>query len=303
MHCSHHHHGHLVFQATWAAIAVASILVVTKTFAWWVSGSLTIQASLLDSFSDFFSSMINFFAVRYSRKPADDNYRFGHGKAEALAGFVQSILIIASTAWIVWHAWQHHEMIQNITHHSLALWVMIFSTVLTVGLVLFQVYTIKHTNSIAVKADFLHYQADILSNIAAIVALIALSWFGIGWIDTAFGVGIALFLLVGSWSILKQSSNILMDKELTAPVRQDILKSIQSHPKVIEAHDLRTRSTGHQDFIQVHVTLDPTLSLKDAHIISDEVEADLKKSYPSSEILIHLDPLGYTSSLPEMIES
>ncbi len=303
MHYSHHHHGHLVFQATWAAIAVASILVVTKTFAWWVSGSLTIQASLLDSFSDFFSSMINFFAVRYSRKPADDNYRFGHGKAEALAGFVQSILIIASTAWIVWHAWQHHEMIQNITHHSLALWVMIFSTVLTVGLVLFQVYTIKHTNSIAVKADFLHYQADILSNIAAIVALMALSWFGIGWIDTAFGVGIALFLLVGSWSILKQSSNILMDKELTAPMRQDILKSIQSHPKVIEAHDLRTRSTGHQDFIQVHVTLDPTLSLKDAHIISDEVEADLKKSYPSSEILIHLDPLGYTSPLPEMIES
>ena len=294
MHCSHHHHGHLVFQATWAAIAVASILVVTKTFAWWVSGSLTIQASLLDSFSDLFSSMINFFAVRYSRKPANDEYRFGHGKAEALAGFVQSILIMASTAWIVWHAYQHHEMIQNITHHSVALWVMAFSTVLTLGLVLFQIYTIKHTNSIAVKADFLHYQADILSNIAAIVALVALSWYGIGWIDTAFGIGIALFLLVGSWSILKQSSNILMDKELEPLVRYDILKHIQSHPKVIDAHDLRTRSTGQQDFIQVHVTLDPTLSLKDAHVIGDEVEASLKKSHPKSEILIHLDPLGYT---------
>lgn len=303
MHCSHPHHGPLVFQATWAAIAVASVLVITKTFAWWVSGSLTIQASLLDSFSDLFSSMINFFAVRYSRKPADDNYRFGHGKAEALAGFVQSILIMASTAWIVWHAWQNHTMIQNVTHHSLALWVMIFSTVLTLGLVLFQIYAIKHTNSIAVKADFLHYQADILSNIAAVVALMALSWFGIGWVDTIFGVGIALFLLVGSWDILKQSSNILMDKELAPLVRQDILKNIQSHPKVVEAHDLRTRSTGHQDFIQVHVTLDPTLCLKDAHIIGDEVEASLKKSYPNSEILIHLDPLGYASSLQEMIES
>lgn len=296
MHCSHHH-GHLVNQVTWAAITIAFILVVTKTFAWWVSGSLTIQASLLDSLSDLFNSMINFFAVRYSRKPANDNYRFGHGKAEALAGFVQSILIIISTTWMVWHAYQHHEMIKNINNHSAALWVMAFSTFLTLGLVLFQIYTIKHTNSIAVKADFLHYQADILSNIAAIVALLALSWFGIGWVDIAFGVGIALFLLIGSWNILKQSSNILMDKELEPTIRQDILKYIQSHPKVIEVHDLRTRSTGQQDFIQVHITLDPVLSLKDAHIISDEVEANLKKFYPMSEILIHLDPLGYTSNL------
>jgi ferrous-iron efflux pump FieF len=272
--------------ATWAAIAVASILVATKTFAWWVSGSLTIQASLLDSFSDFFSSMINFLAVRYSRKPANENYRFGHGKAEALAGFVQSILIIASTAWIVWHAYEHHQMAQNITHHSLAVWVMAFSTLLTLGLVLFQLYTIKRTYSIAIKADFLHYQADIFSNIAAIVALLALYWFSISWIDIAFGVGIAVFLLVGSWSILKQSSSILMDRELEPAVRQD----------------LRTRSTGQQDFIQVHITLDPTLPLNEAHIISDEVEATLKQSYQNSEILIHLDPLGYTH-LTESIES
>lgn len=294
MHCLNHNHGHLVLSATWAAIAVASILVATKTFAWWVSGSLTIQASLLDSFSDFFSSMINFLAVRYSRKPANDDFRFGHGKAEALAGFVQSILIIASTAWIVWHAYEHHQMMQSITHHSLALWVMALSTVLTLGLVLFQLYAIKRTNSIAIKADFLHYQADIFSNIAAIVALVALSMFGIGWIDIAFGVGIAAFLLVGSWSILKQSSNILMDRELEPAIRQDILKNIESHPRVIEAHDLRTRSTGQQDFIQMHITLDPEISLNEAHIISDEVEASLKNAYPNSEILIHLDPLGYT---------
>ena len=140
----------------------------------------------------------------------------------------------------------------------------------------------------------MHYQADIFSNIAAIVALVALSMFGIGWIDIAFGVGIAVFLLVGSWSILKQSSSILMDRELEPAVRQDILKNIVSHPKVIEAHDLRTRSTGQQDFIQMHITLDPEISLNEAHIISDEVEASLKNAHPNSEILIHLDPLGYT---------
>lgn len=295
MHCSHHHHGHLVNQVTWAAIAVASVLVVTKTFAWRVSGSLTIQASLLDSLSDLFGSTINFFAVRYSRKPANDNYRFGHGKAEALAGFVQSILIIISTTWMVWHAYQHHEMVRNIHHHSEALWVMIFSTILTLGLVLFQIYTIKRTKSIAVKADFLHYQADVLSNVAAVIALVAFSWYGIKWIDTAFGIGIAIFLLIVSWSILRQSSNILMDKELDLPIRQDILKHIHSHPKVIEIHDLRTRSAGQQDFIQLHITLDSALSLMDAHIIGEEVEMNLKKFYPGAEILIHLDPLGYTS--------
>ncbi len=287
-------HRHLVFQATWAAIGVAFVLVATKTFAWWISGSLTIQASLLDSLSDFFSSLMNFLAVRYSRKPANDEYRFGHGKAEALAGFVQSIFIIISTSWIVFHAYQHHSMLHHIEHHSLAIGVMFFSTILTLGLVLFQFYTIKRTNSIAIKADFLHYQADILSNIAAILAIVALSWFGIVWIDIVFGVGISLFLLVGSWKILKQSSSILMDKELESSVRQNILKNILSHPKVIEAHDLRTRSTGQQDFIQVHITLDPMLSLEQAHVISDEVEITLKKFYPRSEVLIHLDPLGYT---------
>jgi ferrous-iron efflux pump FieF len=292
--CSHHH-SHLVFQATWAAISVAFCLVATKTLAWWLSGSLTIQASLLDSLSDFFSSLINFLAVRYSSKPANEEYRFGHGKAEALAGFVQSLLIIASTGWMVYHAYQHHNMLHHIEHHSLALMVMVFSTILTLGLVVFQYYTIKHTNSIVIKADFLHYQADILSNIAAIIALLSLTWFGIAWIDIVFGVGIAMFLLVGSWHILKQSSNVLMDKELEYSIRQDILKCILEHPKVLEAHDLRTRNAGQQNFIQVHITLDPSLPLKQAHIISDEVEIRLKKSHPSAEILIHLDPLGYKS--------
>jgi len=290
------HHKHLVFQTTWAAIGVAFVLVATKTFAWWVSESLTIQASLLDSLSDFFSSMVNFFAVRYSIKPANNEYRFGHGKAEALAGFIQSFVIIASASWMVLHAYHHQNMLQHSEHNFVAIAIMVFSTVLTLGLVLLQFYTIKRTNSIVIKADFLHYQADILSNIAAIIALVAISWFGIAWIDTIFGAGIAIFLLLGSWNILKQSSSILMDKELELTIRQDILKRILSHPKVIEAHDLRTRSTGQQDFIQVHITLDSTLSLEQAHVISDEVEETLKKFHPNSEILIHLDPLGYTSS-------
>ncbi len=298
-HHKSHHHGTLVNHATLAAVSVALILVATKTFAWSVSGSLTIQASLLDSVSDLFSSMINFFAVRYARKPANDEYRFGHGKAEALAGFLQSTLIILSTFWIVWHAYQHHQMLQEITHHGLALLVMAASTILTLGLVIFQLYTIRRTNSIAVKADFLHYQADVLSNIAAIVALIALSWFKVGWIDILFGVGIAMFLLHGSYEILKQSFNILMDKELDINTRNAIIKTIQDHPKVIETHDLRTRSTGHRDFMQVHITLEPNLSLQEAHIIGDEVEHTLQTNYPNSEILIHLDPKGYNSNIIE----
>jgi ferrous-iron efflux pump FieF len=286
LHCNSHNH--LASHATFAAVCTALILVTTKTFAWWFSGSLTIQASLLDSLSDLLSSMINFFAVRYARKPANDEYRFGYGKAEALAGFLQSILIIASTFWMVWHA-----------YHRLALVVMAISTILTLCLVIFQLYTIKRTNSIAVKADFLHYQADLLSNVAAIIALLAMSWFEIGWIDTAFGIGIAIFLLYGSIAILKQSFNILMDKELPKAIRRKIRKIIQTNTKVIDVHELRTRSAGHIDFIQLHITLDPSLNLQEAHIIGDEVEETLKKSYPQSEILIHLDPQGYHPKIKE----
>lgn len=297
LHCNSHNH--LASHATFAAVCTALILVTTKTFAWWFSGSLTIQASLLDSLSDLLSSMINFFAVRYARKPANDEYRFGYGKAEALAGFLQSILIIASTFWMVWHAYQHHQMLEKISHHRLALVVMAISTILTLCLVIFQLYTIKRTNSIAVKADFLHYQADLLSNVAAIIALLAMSWFEIGWIDTAFGIGIAIFLLYGSIAILKQSFNILMDKELPKAIRRKIRKIIQTNTKVIDVHELRTRSAGHIDFIQLHITLDPSLNLQEAHIIGDEVEETLKKSYPQSEILIHLDPQGYHPKIKE----
>ncbi|MCX7342758.1 MAG: cation diffusion facilitator family transporter [Proteobacteria bacterium] len=297
LHCNSHNH--LANHATFAAVCTAIILVTTKTFAWWFSGSLTIQASLLDSSSDLLSSMINFFAVRYARKPANEEYRFGYGKAEALAGFLQSILIIASTFWMVWHAYQHHQMLEKISHHKLALLVMAISTILTLCLVIFQLYTIKRTNSIAVKADFLHYQADLLSNVAAIIALLAMSWFEIGWIDTVFGVGIAIFLLYGSIAILKQSFNILMDKELPKAIRQKIIQIIQSHTKVVDVHELRTRSAGHIDFIQLHITLDPSLSLKEAHVIGDEVEQTLQTSYPQSEILIHLDPEGYHPKVTE----
>lgn len=299
---SSHGHVHLVHSATFAAVSIATILVIAKAFAWWASDSITIQASLLDSLSDLFSSVINFFAVRYARKPANDEYRFGHGKAEALAGFLQSILIILSTAWIIWHAHHNHHILDEISSHSLALWVMALSTVLTLFLVAFQLYTIRRTNSIAVKADFLHYQTDALSNIAAIVALVAMKFFQISWIDTVFGIGIALFLLYGSISILKQSFNILMDRELPKSVRQKIIRIINKHPKVIDAHELRTRSAGHVDFIQVHVTLDPNLSLQDAHNIGEEVEETIKVNYPQSEILIHLDPKGYKAHIKERLK-
>lgn len=303
MHSHHKHcHSNLVNHATFAAVSMATVLVAAKAFAWWVSGSLTIQASLLDSMSDLLSSMINFFAVRYARKPANDEYRFGHGKAEALAGFLQSVLIIVSTFWIVWHAYQHHHMLEEISSHNWALWVMVISTILTFCLVIFQIYTIRRTNSIAVKADFLHYQADILSNIAAIIALLAMKWFAVAWVDTVFGIGIALFLLYGSVSILKQSFNILMDKELPKTVRQKIVRLINKHPKVIDAHELRTRSAGHVDFIQVHITLEPTLSLQDAHNISEEVEKAIQDNYPQSEVLIHLDPKGYRAHIKERLK-
>jgi ferrous-iron efflux pump FieF len=126
-----------------------------------------------------------------------------------------------------------------------------------------------------------------------------MSWYGINWIDTLFGIGITVLLIKGSWKILQQSFNILMDRELEPNLRQEILKTILSHTKVIEAHALRTRSTGQQDFIQVHITLEPALTLKEAHVIGDEVENILKVKYPKSEILIHLDPKDYKPNMPE----
>ena len=275
--------------ATYASVSVAVFLIIVKLIAWGRSDSVSLLATLVDSALDAFASIINLVAVRHAITPADKEHRFGHGKAEALAGLSQSLFITGSSLFLLFEAAQTLVNDVEIKHAFGGIVVMVISIVATLLLVNFQHYVIRKTKSVAISADALHYKSDILMNIAVILAL----WLSInGWhiFDPIIGAIIACYILYSVWSIVSISLDQLMDRELSDEVRADIKQVVLAHPQAQGMHDLRTRHSGTMTFIQFHLEIEDDLTLIQAHNVSDEIEFELLKTYPSSEIIIHIDP-------------
>lgn len=283
-------HSRLLKAATYAAVGTASVLVVVKVAAWLLTGSVSILSTLIDSILDVAASLLNLFAVRHALVPADAEHRFGHGKAEPIAGLGQAAFIIGSGAYLIFEAASRFVQPQAVAHGTAGIGVMIFAIVATIALVKFQRYVIRRTGSVAISADSLHYVGDVLINGGVIVALVLGGALGWEWIDPLFGAAIALYLMYTAWRIAARSLNLLMDRELADDDRARIMQIATAHPDVTAAHDLRTRSSGTLTFIQLHLEMDGSLSLSRAHEISDEVEARIREAFPNSEVIIHEDP-------------
>ncbi|MDQ6975258.1 MAG: cation diffusion facilitator family transporter [Mariprofundaceae bacterium] len=284
--------------ATWASVSVASLLILAKLLAWFITDAVSVLATLLDSCLDVFASLLNMLAVRHALMPPDEEHRFGHGKAEALSGLAQSMFITGSALFLILESLRRLWHPQAIQQVDIGIMVMILSIVLTIALLTFQRYVIKQTNSTAIRADALHYQSDLYANAAVILALVLAAW---GWIgfDALFGLAIACFILYGAWGIIHQAWDELMDRELPDEDREKIEGLALLHPKAESVHDLRTRKAGLRYYIQLHLVLDANMALRDAHRVADEVEAQIQQAYPSADILIHQDPSGLIEPLPE----
>ncbi len=279
--------------ATFASVTVATLLIIAKLVAALMTGSVSMLSSLVDSLLDAFTSVVNLFAVRHALQPADKEHRFGHGKAEPLAGLVQAAFIAGSGVFIVFEAVQRLFQEHVIDNSDIGIGVMVVSIVVTLGLVLFQNMVVRLTQSTAISADALHYRMDLLINIGVIVALVGSSEFGIGWLDSAVAISIAVYIGISSWTVARRSLDLLMDREFPEAERQRLTDIVMSHPEAHGMHDLRTRSSGIQPFIQFHLQLDPHLSLVRAHELSDEVEAMIMAEFKGAEVIIHQDPEGF----------
>jgi len=280
----------LMRTATYCAVSVAIILILIKAWAYLATDSVSILSTLVDSLLDLGASVVNLFAVRHALTPADDDHRFGHGKAEALAGLLQSAFIVGSAIFLILQATEKLANPDPIQASTIGIGVMGVSIALTVILVAFQRYVIRRTQSVAISADSLHYAGDILVNISVIVALILAEQ--LGWIiaDALFAMGIAVYITYNAWSIIRLSFADLMDAELPEEERQKIIELVTEHPDVLGVHDLRTRRSGQALFIQMHLDLQPDLPLVIAHAISEDVEKTILDHYPNAEALIHQDP-------------
>ena len=275
--------------ATYASTSVAIVLIAAKLFAWAASDSVSLLATLIDSMLDAVASIINLVAVRHALTPADKEHRFGHGKAEALAGLSQSLFIAGSAGYLLIEAWQRVIQPSAVESVELGIFVMAISIVATMLLLAFQRHVIKKTNSTAIRADALHYRTDLMVNGSVIVALLLAN---AGWpsFDGLFAGAIAIYILFSAREIIVTSYDHLMDRELPDEDRQKIKALVMQHPKARGLHDLRSRHSGTMTFIQLHLELDDDLSLMAAHKISDEVELSILNAFPGSEILIHIDP-------------
>ncbi|MCR9214650.1 MAG: cation diffusion facilitator family transporter [Proteobacteria bacterium] len=283
--------GKLMRTATYASVTVAIILIVIKLAAYLATNSVAILSTLVDSILDALASLINLFAVRQALVPADRDHRFGHGKAEALAGLFQSAVILGSAVFLVFQAAERLLNPKPIHSMPLGISVMVVSIILTLLLVSYQRYVIRKTRSVAISADSLHYVGDLLINGSVIIALLLGAYFGWPYADGLFAVGIALFLMMSSWKIIRVSLADLMDEELGDDERQKILDLVEEQPGVLGVHDLRTRRSGQQVFIQMHIDMDGTMSLREAHDISDAVEMRLMEAFPEAEAIVHQDPI------------
>ena len=275
--------------ATWWSVGTAVALIVAKGTAWFHTGSVSLLASLIDSLMDAVASAINLVAVRLSLQPADEEHRFGHGKAESLAGLAQSAFICGSALLLLSEAVDRISHPRALEDVALGVWVMVLSILATLVLLGIQRYTIRHTGSLAIKADSLHYFTDLLTNLSVIAALFLAAS---GWpmADAIFGLAIGAYILYSAISIARESVQNLMDRELPEDIQQQIAAIVLENPAVKAIHDLRTRQSGQTRFIQLHIEMDGNMTLSRAHGIGDAVMHRLRQAMPDADIMIHQDP-------------
>jgi len=285
-------HNRLMRRAALAAVLTAASLIVVKLVAWMMTGSLALLASLVDSCLDVAASFVNMMAVRQALQPADEDHRFGHGKAESVAGLAQAAFIGGSAVFLVLESAERFVSPVAVTHEAVGMGVMLFSMTLTATLVFYQRHVVRHTQSLAISADSAHYVGDILVNASVIIALGAHLFFQFDWLDSVFAIFIAGYLAKNAYSIGQEALDQLMDREMSDEDRSEIIALCFSQPGALAIHDLRTRMSGPHSFIQLHLEVDGSLTLSAAHAIADRVETVVQQAFKSAEVIVHLDPFG-----------
>jgi ferrous-iron efflux pump FieF len=282
----------LIKRAVSASILTSSIIIIAKIIGWYVTDSLTILASLTDSLLDIAVSFINFIAAKYALQPPDDEHRFGHGKAEDLAVFAQSAFFSLSGIFIMVVSIKRLIYPTFIEKSGVGIVIMLFSVFITIALVSYQSYVVRRTRSNIVKADRVHYSMDLFSNIAVIASLYLSTLFNSKIIDPIFALFIAIYIIYNAGKLISSAFNNLMDREFKISEKKKLHKIIMSYSEVKGYHDLKTRHSGRESFIQFHIELDGKMSLYASHEVAEKIEQQIMQIFQEAEIIIHQDPVG-----------
>ena len=282
--------------AALASIGVAALLLALKAYAAWQTGSTAMLGSLADTALDLVASLATLAGVWVAAQPDDLHHRFGHGKAEALAAMFQVVLISISALGLAFRAIGQFVAGTRTEAAGEGILVSGIAMAATLGLLAWQRYVIARTNSLAISTDHVHYQSDLLLNLAVIAALALDQYLGLAGADALFGLAIAAWLGWGAWGASQAAIEQLMDREWPQEKKQRFLEVLSRHPELRGIHDLRTRTSGNRDFVQFHVWVDARMTVAAAHDVMDSIEAKLRVEFPGVEILIHPDPEGHVDA-------
>ena len=290
-------------RAATASFSAALVLGVVKAYAAMETGSVAMLGSLADTALDLIASIITLIGVRVAAEPADAEHRFGHGKAEPIAALLQTVFITVSAIGIGWRAVQAFSNETPPAEAELGIGVSVFAILVTLALVSYQRFIVSRTGSLAIDADRMHYQSDLLLNLSVIAALVLDARLGMRGADPLFGVLIALWLAWGAFRTARHALDMLMDKEWPDAQRERLKALVCAVPGVEGIHELKTRHAGHTDFIQFHIWVDPHMSVQAAHDIVDAVEDRVREGFPGSDVLVHVDPSGHFDTRPSIADA
>lgn len=285
-------HAALTRSAAFASISAAVVLLALKAWATWSTGSIAMLGSLADTALDLIASLATLLGVWIAAQPADDKHRFGHGKAEAISALFQIVLISISAIGTASRAIEELLAGGHVEAAAEGIGVSIAAIMVTLALLGWQRHVIRRTGSLAIRTDNVHYQSDLLLNVAVILALVLDRYVGLAGADPLFGLGIAAWLGWGAWNASEHVLDQLMDHEWPEEKKQRFLEVLARHPDITGVHDMRTRTSGNRDFVQFHIWVDAGLTVKEAHRIMSDIEKRLHAEFPEMEILIHPDPEG-----------
>jgi ferrous-iron efflux pump FieF len=282
----------LARRAAIASVCSALLLGALKAWASVQTGSVAMLASLADSALDLFASLVTLGGVHWAAQPADENHRFGHGKAEALAALFQVVVIAVSALAILVRAIERFQSGDIAASPESGIAVSMVAIAVTLALTRYQAHVIARTGSVAIGADRIHYMSDLMLN-AAVIAALGLDAWGVRGADPVFGIAIAFWLLFGAWRASEAAIDQLMDKEWPEAKRTAFVEVAARNPALKSLHDLRTRSSGNRDFVQFHIAMHPAMTILEAHDVVEALEKELCEAFPGTEILIHVDPDGH----------
>lgn len=279
-------------KATLVASATSTLLIFIKLTIGFLSGSVAVLASAIDSVLDLIVSLFNFFAVSKAEQPADDTFNYGKGKIEALAAVIEGTVITISGLYIFYEAVKKAFTGEETQMLDTSIIVMLVSLVITITLVTYLNYVAKKTGSMVIKSDALHYKTDIFTNAAILISLVVIQFTSWQIIDAIIGGLIALYIISEAYKIIKEGVYVLLDGALDEKIVQHIEHILKSDMGLTDFHFLKTRTSGNHNFVDVHLVFTSEISLLEAHRVSDRIEDRIKRLDPTREWVMnmHLDP-------------